>query len=78
MPVYEYRCTDCSKRFELFVQQRTMSDSVVCRHCHSPKVTRLVSTFASVGATEAGVDSSSASSGCAGCSGGSCGTCGCH
>jgi putative FmdB family regulatory protein len=78
MPVYEYKCTDCSRRFELFVQQRAMSDSVVCRHCHSPKIKKLVSTFASVGGGDESSSDSNTSSGCGGCSGGSCGSCGCH
>jgi putative FmdB family regulatory protein len=78
MPVYEYKCADCSRRFELLVQQREMSDSVVCRHCHSPKVQKLVSTFASIGTLESVGESPSTASGCGGCSGGSCGTCGCH
>lgn len=78
MPVYEYKCTDCSRRFELFVQMRAVADSVVCRHCHSPKVQKLVSTFASVGAGDSSSADTSASGGCGSCSGGSCGSCGCH
>jgi putative FmdB family regulatory protein len=78
MPVYEYQCNHCSKTFELFLQNRALVDDVVCRHCHSPKVRKLVSSFASVGHDE-GSDYSAGEScgggGCGGCSGGNCGSC---
>jgi putative FmdB family regulatory protein len=78
MPVYEYTCEDCSRRFELFVQQRSMSDAVLCRHCRSPKVHKLVSTVASVGFAEDSFSAGDTGTGYAGCSGGacSCSTCG--
>jgi putative FmdB family regulatory protein len=78
MPVYEYTCSDCSRRFELFVQQRAMADSVVCQHCSSTEVRRLVSTFASVGAGGEPYSAGDYGSESGGCSGGSCGcsTCG--
>jgi putative FmdB family regulatory protein len=79
MPIYEYLCGDCNQQFELFVPQRMSADGVVCKECHSPKVRKLVSSFASVGAA-AGADadtsfSASESTG-GGCCGGACG-CGC-
>ncbi len=41
MPLYEYECSDCKKRFE--VLQKFSDDPVtVCTHCGGP-VTRLVS-----------------------------------
>ena len=78
MPVYEYACKDCSRQFELFVPQRAMADSVVCRHCSSTEVRRLVSTFASVGAGVEDYSAGDYGSESGGCSGGSCGcsTCG--
>ena len=77
MPVYEYRCSDCNKRFELFVPQRMSADRVVCKSCHGANVRKMVSTFASPGAGEelsfasAGADGPSAGGG--GCCGGGCG-----
>lgn len=79
MPVYEYLCGDCNQKFELFVPQRMSANGVVCKECHSSKVRKLVSSFASVGATS-GMDMEVASgpseSMGGGCCGGACG-CGC-
>lgn len=78
MPIYEYRCGDCDKKFEVFTPMRMNMDGVVCTGCHSANVHRLISTFASVGGdAEASFDSGeeTASGGGCGC-GGSCG-CGC-
>ncbi|MFP4345203.1 MAG: FmdB family zinc ribbon protein [Anaerolineales bacterium] len=45
MPIYEYRCQECRRRFAVF--WRTFSDAkpgeVTCRHCGSEQVKRLVS-----------------------------------
>ena len=66
MPLYEYRCRECEKRFEEFV----LGDSKPrCPACESRKVDKLLSVFA-VGAgggpKSAGADYSA----------GSCGSCG--
>jgi len=45
MPIYEYRCNQCSRVFsELFLNQEEIK-SVRCKYCHSPDLTRLVSSF---------------------------------
>jgi putative FmdB family regulatory protein len=45
MPIYEYRCKNCQRRFSVF--WRTFSaadhDKVICKRCGSHKITRLVS-----------------------------------
>ena len=45
MPIYEYRCTDCKRRFSVF--WRTYADAEsgepVCSRCGSANVSRLVS-----------------------------------
>jgi putative FmdB family regulatory protein len=49
MPIYEYRCRSCKKRFE---QLRRMADAdrdLVCPECRSEEVERLLSTFSSAG-----------------------------
>ncbi len=79
MPIYEYLCGDCNQKFELFVPQRMSANGVVCKECHSPKVRKLVSSFASVGAAtgaDADVASGPSESMGGGCCGGACG-CGC-
>jgi putative FmdB family regulatory protein len=79
MPIYEYLCGDCNQTFELFVPQRMSADGVVCKECHSPKVRKLVSSFASIGAAsgaESDVFYSASETTGGGCCGGACG-CGC-
>lgn len=81
MPIYEYLCGDCNQKFELFVPQRMSADGVVCKQCHSVKVRKLVSSFASVGVamggeSEASYDATPSTGG--GCCGGACGCGGSH
>ena len=67
MPLYEYRCRDCQKRFEEFV----LGDAKPrCPSCHGKKLEKLLSVFA-VSSSGGGGASSSASSEPTGC--GSCG-----
>lgn len=51
MPLFEYRCEACSKRFSLLIGLTAQSEPELCPHCGSPKVARLVSRF-SRGRTE--------------------------
>jgi putative FmdB family regulatory protein len=67
MPIYEYKCNSCGKHYE---QLRRMSDadsSLECPGCHSAKVSRQLSSFA----TSTGHSSSPAPAG--GCGMGACG-----
>lgn len=78
MPLYEYKCSDCERPFELLVASPALADTVVCRYCGSDSVRRLISSFA---ARSAGGESFAATAprsggGCA-CGGGGCG-CGGH
>lgn len=44
MPIYEYRCEDCGKRFEYLA--RTLSDHpTVCPACGAEHLTKALSTF---------------------------------
>ena len=58
MPIYEYRCTDCRRRFSVF--WRAFSDvaeeTVTCRHCDSPDVRRLVSRVRVIRSEESRLD----------------------
>ncbi|MEY2532773.1 MAG: hypothetical protein QOF29_683 [bacterium] len=47
MPIYEYRCTACSERFDELV--RNSDTTVACPECGGAEVERLLSTFAGVG-----------------------------
>ncbi len=54
MPVYEYECSKCGKKFE---QRRNVSDSdsqVVCPKCKAKGPRRLFSQFATGGGSGGG------------------------
>jgi putative FmdB family regulatory protein len=74
MPLYEYYCSDCRSKFELLVSHQH-ADDIVCMKCHSEKVRRLLSVFASHrgSSEEAGYEEMAPSMGSCGCGGGSCG-----
>ncbi|HET7746486.1 MAG TPA: zinc ribbon domain-containing protein [Vicinamibacteria bacterium] len=68
MPIYEYACRDCGRRFERLV--RAFGEPVACPACASGAVEKLLSTFAMAGG---GDDRGTAPRGGGGCCGGSCG-----
>ncbi len=69
MPLYEYRCRDCEKRFEEFVLGASRPR---CPSCESRRVEKLLSVFA-VGA---GASPKSASASTSAQDDGGCGSCG--
>lgn len=43
MPYYEYRCKDCRRKFDLFISYSDYGTKpVVCKHCQSLNVHRLI------------------------------------
>jgi len=46
MPVYEYRCADCGKKFQSLVGVVADPSDEKCPHCGSAKTTKLISRFA--------------------------------
>lgn len=45
MPVYEYRCNQCQRKFSrLILTTANATVTVVCGHCDSNSVTKLIST----------------------------------
>lgn len=43
MPIYQYRCTECKRRFELFMSYSEYGTKPVrCPHCNSEKVDRRI------------------------------------
>jgi len=65
MPIFEYRCKECSTRFETLVLRS--DEKVECPNCHGSELSKLISAHA-IGAAK------SSESACAsgGCGGGSC------
>ena len=46
MPIFEYRCLDCGKRFEKLVL-KPATDKVACPKCGKRKLEQLISSFLS-------------------------------
>jgi putative FmdB family regulatory protein len=43
MPVYQYRCLNCKKRFEVFLTYQEYGEkSILCPHCSSEQVQRRI------------------------------------
>ena len=55
MPLYEYQCKKCEKKFEVLVNRSDADNPVECPHCNSKETDKLLSTFcASVSSSEQG------------------------
>ncbi|HET6247211.1 MAG TPA: zinc ribbon domain-containing protein [Tepidisphaeraceae bacterium] len=57
MPVYEYTCQACNKKFDYLARTMSGEHKVSCPECGSPKTARALSVFA-VGANTGGKASS--------------------
>lgn len=61
MPLYEYECRECGKRFEAFV---TGSRRPVCPSCHGENLEKLLSVFGVGGAATGPAGKSPAGGSC--------------
>jgi putative FmdB family regulatory protein len=43
MPIYDYRCDDCGKVYDVFHKVKEIEEDIVCPSCESKKHTRLLS-----------------------------------
>ena len=75
MPIYEYTCEKCDKKFEILIIGK---DKPTCPKCGSRKVKRLMSScgFVSKGSGGETVSASAGASSCTGCSSTNCSSCG--
>lgn len=73
MPIYEYACLDCGRRFEALRSMKDADTPIACSHCHGDRTTRQLSVFF---AQSGGKALAGTSPSCGSCSGGSCSTCG--
>jgi len=71
MPIYEYACTVCEKRFEELIRTATEETQLKCPYCSGSEIQRKMSVF---GMPSTGSTLSSGPS-CASCSRTSCSTC---
>lgn len=62
MPLFEYQCADCGKKFEELVLNS--SQAVACPECNSENVSKQMSTFAASGGSSGSMLPSSSGGGC--------------
>jgi putative FmdB family regulatory protein len=46
MPLFEYRCNECGRRFNLLVGMTAVKAKLACPKCGSKKATKLISRIA--------------------------------
>lgn len=46
MPIYEFKCQECSRLTSVFVRSMGASTEATCQHCGSRRLERIVSRFA--------------------------------
>ena len=51
MPVYEYRCSECSEIFEIFTRSAANQGPATCTKCGSQQVQKNISLFGVGGTT---------------------------
>jgi putative FmdB family regulatory protein len=49
MPLYEYRCNQCGRRFTLLVGMTATKPKRACPRCGSRKLSKLISRIAAIG-----------------------------
>ncbi len=49
MPIYDYVCRACGKTFEMLRLVKDADRNLECPECHSDRIERLLSTFATGG-----------------------------
>jgi len=43
MPIYDYKCGECGKTYDVFHKVREVEEDIVCPSCSSTKHVRLIS-----------------------------------
>jgi putative FmdB family regulatory protein len=75
MPVYEYICKDCKKKFELMRPFSKSNESADCPNCRK-KAARIMSTCYSQSVSASGTTQQiGGGSSCSSCGSGNCGSC---
>lgn len=79
MPIFEYKCNECNKKYDVLHKSSTNLEEVICPVCQSKDSKKLLSTFsASTGSSSYNSASSCSDGSCGvpsygGCSSGMCG-----
>jgi putative FmdB family regulatory protein len=66
MPIFEYKCNDCGKKFDVLHKSSSNLEEIICPSCSSKSSTKLLSAFSAVSSSSSHHNHSS-------CSDGSCG-----
>ena len=78
MPLYEYRCSDCSTTFEMRRAFSKASDPASCPRCASRRTRKVFGTIALIGAEGQTATEAAALNRNGGVCGCGAGGCGCH
>ena len=77
MPLFEYKCSECNRKFDVLHKSANNIENVECPECQSSKVKKLLSTFSAAGLSSGQSDflssGDSCESGSCGCTSGYCG-----
>ena len=72
MPIYEYFCVDCQKKFDALRQMGEADNPIECSYCNSLNTTRTISVFF---AQSGGKVLAGSAPNCSACSSSSCAAC---
>jgi len=75
MPIYEFECRLCKKKFDALIGQGRKVSDIKCPKCGSGKLDKLFSAFGFKGSPEGKTVTSAAPSGCSSCQASSCDGC---
>lgn len=62
MPIFEYKCNDCGRKFDVLHKSSTNLEEVICPDCQSKNHKKLLSSFSSSMGSSSGFDSGSSCS----------------
>ncbi len=57
MPIYDYRCSECGRRFELIIASIESKPAEACPQCGSVDIVRMISRFRVVKSLESRLES---------------------
>ncbi len=63
MPLYEFKCKDCNKKFELFIKNIKSHKRNKCPHCDSSNLKKLFSEFSAANNNDSKTGGDSCSTG---------------
>jgi|YelNatPaOPRAMG01_1025707.scaffolds.fasta_scaffold16052_4 putative FmdB family regulatory protein len=74
MPIYEYLCENCHKKFDSLRNFKEADLPIACSYCQSTNTKRVLSVFSAQSGGK--MITGGGNSGCSSCNGGNCASCG--